>query len=136
MILVIRISGMVEMSKRVQETLFRMNLRRKYSAVLIEENEETEKLLQNIRNFVAYGKVDSNLIEELISKRGKSIDNKKIDSKKIAELIEKDGIDKSGLKPFFRLHPPRKGINSKKHYPSGVLGDNGEKISGLVRRML
>jgi large subunit ribosomal protein L30 len=42
------------------------------------------------------------------------------------------------LKPFFRLHPPRKGIESKKHFGvgKGVLGNNGDGINDLVLRML
>ncbi|MEM4259485.1 MAG: hypothetical protein QXS38_01835 [Candidatus Pacearchaeota archaeon] len=136
MIIAIRISGLVEMPKYAQETLFRLHLKRKYSAILLNENQETLKLLQNIRNFVAYGKLDSKLLEELIAKRAKSLDGKKIEAKKIAEIIEKEGMKKSGIKPFFRLHPPRKGIDSKSHFPKGVLGDNGEKINDLVRRML
>ena len=136
MILVIRISGQVEMLADVKETLFRTHLRKKYSAVLLKETEETRNLLQIIRNYVAYGKIDSKTLEELISKRAKSIDGKKIDAKKVAEIIEKDGIEKSGIKPFFRLHPPRKGIDSKSHYPKGILGNNKEAINELVRRML
>ena len=138
MIIVIRISGQVEMHTYSKETLFRMHLRKKYSAVLLKEIKENQPILQAVRNFVAYGKIDEKTIEELILKRGKPLDNKikKIDSKKIAEIIEKDGIENAGIKPFFRLHPPRKGINSKLHYPKGVLGDNGEKINDLVRRML
>ena len=138
MIIVIRISGQVEMHTYSKETLFRMHLRKKYSAVLLKEIKENQPILQAVRNFVAYGKIDEKTMEELILKRGKPLDNKikKIDSKKIAEIIEKDGIENAGIKPFFRLHPPRKGINSKLHYPKGVLGDNGEKINDLVRRML
>ncbi|HLF53999.1 MAG TPA: uL30 family ribosomal protein [Candidatus Nanoarchaeia archaeon] len=136
MILIIRISGLVEMPSDAQETLFRMHLRRKYSAIILKETKETMDLLQKVRNFVAYGKVDSKTIEELVDKRGQSLSGKKIDAKKVAEIIEKEGILKSGIKQFFRLHPPRKGINSKSHYPKGVLGDNGEKINDLVRRML
>ena len=40
------------------------------------------------------------------------------------------------LKGFFRLHPPRKGINSKLQYPKGVLGDNKKDINKLIERML
>lgn len=136
MILIIRISGLVEMPSDAQETLFRMHLRRKYSAIILKETKETTDLLQKVRNFVAYGKADLKTIEELVDKRGQSLSGKKIDAKKVAEIIEKEGILKSGIKQFFRLHPPRKGINSKAHYPKGVLGDNGEKINDLVRRML
>jgi len=137
MIIAIRISGHVEMLSYSEETLFRMRMRKKYTAVLLKENEETKHLLQAVRNFVAYGPIDSKTLVELISKRGKSLDNKsKVDAKKVAEIIEKDGIAKAGIKPFFRLHPPRKGIDSKTHFPKGILGDNGEKINELVRRML
>ena len=136
MIIVIRISGQVEMPPHAKETLFRMGLRKKYSAALLKENKQTSHLLQAVRNFVAYGKIDPKTMEELISKRGKSIDKKKVDAKKVAEVIEKEGIAKSGIRSSFRLHPPRKGIDSKSHYPKGVLGDNKEKINDLVRRML
>lgn len=136
MMLIIRISGLVEMPSDAQETLFRMHLRKKYSAMLIKEAEGGAHLLQLIRNFVAYGPVDKSTLELLLSKRAKSLDKKRVDYKRIAEIIEKEGIEKSGIKPFFRLHPPRGGIKSKLHYPKGVLGDNGDKINELVRRML
>lgn len=139
MLVIIRISGQVEMLSDAKETLFRMRLRKKYSAILMRETEGNMKLLQNVRNFVAYGPIDASTLELLISKRGKALDSKnkgRIDYKKVAEIIAKDGIEKSGLKPFFRLHPPRGGIDSKTHFPKGVLGDNGEEINKLVRRML
>ena len=42
------------------------------------------------------------------------------------------------VKPFFRLHPPRKGIESKKHFGvgKGVLGNHKDKINKLIERML
>ena len=41
-------------------------------------------------------------------------------------------------KTFFKLHPPRGGIDSKKHFgvDRGVLGDNKDKINDLIKRML
>ena len=139
MIIAIRISGQVEMRRDFTETLFRMRMRKKYSAVLIKETPASKPLIQSVRNFIAYGPIDQKTLEELISKRGKLKDSKsktKIDAKATAAIIMEDGIEKTALKPFFRLHPPRKGINSKIHFPKGVLGDNGEKINDLVRRML
>lgn len=136
MILIIRISGLVEMPSDAQETLFRMHLRKKYSATLIKETEASAQILQSIRNFVAYGTIDKSTLELLLSKRAKSFDSKRVDYKRVAEIIESEGIGKAGIKPFFRLHPPRGGIKSKLHYPKGVLGDNKEDINKLVRRML
>ena len=140
MIAVIRISGQVKLRRDVKETLFRMRLRKKYSCVVLPENEETISMLKKIENFVAYGKINKETLKELIEKRGKTIGKQKINSEKIVtELTEGKTMKKLkdfGLKPFFRLHPPRKGINSKKHFPKGVLGDNKEKINDLIKRML
>ena len=137
MILVIRIKGMVKMPLKMQETLFRLRLRRKYAAVLLKPSNETDKLLKKIRNFVAYGDINKETLKELIEKRGQPLDKeKKIDVEKIIPELEKKDLDKLGLKPFFRLHPPRGGINAKIHFPKGVLGDHKAKINDLVRKML
>jgi large subunit ribosomal protein L30 len=138
MIIVIRISGLVEIPPNVQETLFRMRLRRKYSAVLLKHGPENLKLLKKVRNFVAYGRIDKETLYDLLAKRAKSIGKTKIDPEKIIAQLDKKSLSDLGVKGFFRLHPPRGGINTKVHFPinKGVLGDNGEKINDLVRRML
>lgn len=141
MIIVIRIAGMVEIPNNVTETLFRMRLRRKYCAVLLQDNEETKKLLRHVRNHVAYGAIDAETLRDLILKRGKLINKKKIDlltANKIIEGLDKKGLEALGVKPFFRLAPPVKGIDTKIHFgrKKGVLGDNGKEINALVRRML
>ncbi len=138
MIIAIRISGLVEMPMGAQETLFRMRLRRKYAAVLLQSTPSNLKLLQNIRNFIAYGDIDPETLALLVEKRGMTLDKKKVDTKKVIEVLDKKGLEGAGLKPFFRLHPPRGGIDSKIHYPirGGVLGDNKKDINELVRRML
>lgn len=137
MILVIRISGHVNMPQDSEETLFRMRLRRKFTSSLFKETKENLATLQKVRNFVAYGKINPDTLKLLISRRGQSIDKKKkIDADSIILGLEKKDLQELGIKPYFRLHPPIKGINSKIHFPKGVLGDNGEKINDLVRRML
>ena len=138
MICIIRIRGQVALKKKVVETLHRLRLRRKYSCVVINPKKEEFGMIKKIANFVAFGEIKKEVFEELIEKRGQIIDKtKKIDSKKIVEeLLKGKKYDKLNLKPFFRLHPPRKGIKSKLHFPKGVLGDNKEKINDLVLRML
>ena len=138
-ILVIRIGGMVDIDEDVEQALYRLRLRRKYCAVLLDNTEGNRKLLRTIRDYVAYGDINREVLEKLIMMRGKTINkNVKIDQKKIVDDVEKKGLLKSEMKPFFRLHPPRGGIESKKHagVGKGVLGDNKEKINDLVLRML
>lgn len=140
MILVIRISGQVNISDKVKETLRRLNLRRKYSAVLLHPNNENLKLLKKIRDYVSYGEIDKATLAELISKRARPLEkNKKVEAEKIIPELEKKSLKSLGFRPFFRLHPPRGGIDSKKHFgvtKKAVLGDNKNKINELLRRML
>jgi large subunit ribosomal protein L30 len=116
---VIRIKGMVGIKKDIAETLDRLRLRRKYACVVLEDTPENKGMINKVHDFVAYGNIDDSTYKELVDKRGK-----------------KDV--RGGLKPFFRLHPPRGGIESKKHFGvgKGVLGDNKEKINELIMRML
>ena len=140
MICIIRIKGNIGLEKGVVETLNRLRLRRKYSCVVIDPKKEDLGMVNKVRNFVAFGKIKKDVFEKLIEKRGQIIGKtKKIDSKKIAdELLKGKKYEKLNLKPFFRLHPPRKGIDSKKHFgvKKGVLGNNKEKINDLIERML
>lgn len=138
MILAIRISGHVEIPKKIEEALFRLRMRRKYTAVLIKPTEANLKLLKILRNYIAYGNISKEGIKLLLEKRGQSLDGKKIDSSKIIEQLDKKKLSDLGVKPFFRLHPPRGGIDSKLHFPikKGVLGDNKEKIENIMGRML
>ncbi len=119
-ICVIRIRGRVNIDRDIGETLDRLRLRKKYACVVLEKPSKSQMgMIKKVNNFVAFGNIDSKTYEELKKTRGK-----------------KDSEGK--LKPFFRLHPPRKGIDAKKHFGvgKGVLGNNKDKINDLVRRML
>jgi hypothetical protein len=69
--------------------------------------------------------------------RAKKLDKSKFDAEKNAnEILEGKTMKQLNFIPFMRLHPPRKGINSKMQYPKGVLGNHGKDINKLVERML
>jgi large subunit ribosomal protein L30 len=138
---VVRISGMVKVRKDFANTLDRMRLRRKYACILIDlKNKNTQGMLEKIKYFVSYGNLSKETLIKLINERGKSIEgNKKeikIDANKVMEgLMNGKRLEDFGLKPFFRLHPPRKGIDTKRQYPKGVLGKNKD-IDKLIESML
>jgi len=139
MICIIRIRGQVKIDRDVKETMERLRLGKKYTCVvLVNPNKEQLGMIKKLRDCIAFGNLRKEVFEKLIDIRGQKINkDKKIDSKKVMEELEKGKTyEFLNLKPFFRLHPPRKGINSKQHFPRGVLGDNGEKINDLVLRML
>jgi large subunit ribosomal protein L30 len=141
MIALIRIKGLVAVNTKVEETLSRLRLRRKYACVIM-MNPGKEKLgmIKRVKDYIAYGEINEETFEKLLEARGKMIDkSKKIDVKKIiTELKKGKSYEEANIKPFFRLHPPRKGIDSKKHFgvDKGVLGNNKEKINDLILRML
>ncbi len=115
MIAIIRIRGQVGLNSDVVETFNRLRLRKKYSCVVLDNPaKEQMGMVKKVRNFIAYGDIDEKTYKELVEKRGGKTKN------------------------FFRLHPPRKGIDSKKHFgvDKGVLGNNGKEINKLIAKML
>ncbi len=138
MICAIRIHGRVNLKKEIDGTLNRLRLRKKYSCIVLNPTKEQFGMIKKVRDFVAFGNIRKETLEKLIEKRGQLLNKKKkIDAKKTSDELEKGKkYEALNLKPFFRLHPPRKGIKSKLHFPRGVLGDNKEKINDLIERML
>lgn len=139
MIAVIRISGQVGMPQDREETLQRIRLRRKYSMTLLKDTPENRTILRIVRNDVAYGTLSKEDLILLLEKRGVALQGKKKpDSKSVVEQLDKKSLSELGLKPFFRLHPPRGGIDSKIHFPikKGVLGNHEDKLGILLRRMI
>ncbi len=115
MIAIIRIRGQVNIRREITETMNRLGLKRKYSCVVIEKPNAVELgMIEKVRDFVAFGEISHETFEKLIKARGKK------------------------SKTHFRLHPPRGGIESKKHFGvgKGVLGNNKNKINELIERML
>ena len=116
-IAVIRIHGQVGLNADVKETLNRLRLRKKFTCIVLENpNEQQIGMIKRVRDFVAYGEISDEVYKRLVEAR------------------------ETGHENFFRLHPPRKGIDSKKHFSEkkgkGVLGDNGKEINKLIERML
>ena len=142
LVAVIRISGMIKVRKDMASTLDRLRLRRKYSCVIVDMNDVNIKgMLDKIKFYVAYGEIDDETMEKLVKERGESVQGRKMDVKLSASEVVKglrDGkkLSDLGLKEFFRLHPPRGGIDSKLQYPKGVLGNNKKDINKLIGRMI
>ena len=120
MIAVIRIKGQVGLKIGIAETLYRLRIRRKYACVVFDKPTAIQLgMINKVRDFVAFGEINETTKKKLVEARGQK---------------DKDGK----LKPFFRLHPPRGGIDAKKHFgvKKGVLGNNKDQINKLIERML
>ena len=139
MISIIIIHGLIKVPVKVQDTMYRLGLRKKYTCVIVNENLEMIGMLKKIKDFVAFGKIDEKTLTKIIKARGKVIGDAKgkiKDAEKIAkEVFAGKKLEELKVKPFFGLHPARGGIDTKHHYPKGVLCQH-EDISKLIMRML
>ena len=109
-------------------------------------------MLQKSKDYITWGEIDAELLAEIIAKRGRIEGNNKVtdefvaensDYKDIAELAEavinsEVKLADVGIKPVFRLHPPRKGYEDIRLSinEGGSLGYRGEEIKDLAKRML
>lgn len=136
MIATIRISGQVGLNKDIVETLNRLRIRKKYTCVVLNSTPENIGMIKKVKNNVAFGEIDEKTFEELVKKRGQKIEKEKDIGLDVMKTLK---WKENNLKPFFRLHPPRGGIDSKKHFgvtKKAVLGDNKKEINNLIKRML
>jgi len=141
MIAVIRIHGLIKVKENVAETLNRLRLRKKFTCVILDDKKpEISGMVKKVKDFVAFGEITEKTLEELLKARGKVIGDSKAkvkDPEKVAkEVLAGKKLEDLKIKPFFGLHPARGGMNTKKHYPKGVLGNHKEEINDLIMRML
>ena len=144
MLAVIRIRGKLDKSKDVKETFNRLRLRRKHVCVLLPENESNKGMIHKVKDFVTYGEIDKATLKELLEKRGRLAGDKKVSQLKedfVDSLISgKAKLADAGIKPFFRLAPPRQGfgrVGIKKGFAEkGALGYRGKEINALLKKMI
>lgn len=151
-LLAIRIRGTLNIPGRVKDTLRMLRIDRNNYATLLDDRPDYQGMLHMAKDYITWGEPDQETIKLLLEKRGEIPGGKKLTDEKLSDLgytsfeelansiykceIELNRIE--GVKPFFRLHPPRKGFKSsvKRSYKNkGELGYRGEDINELARRM-
>lgn len=152
-IAVVRVRGTVNINTDTKDALRMLHLTRANHCTIIPENPQWRGTLLKVKDYVTWGKVDEKTVLELLSKRGRVVGgepltadfvSKNTDFKTLEELAkalvgEKADIRRlKGVKPLFRLAPPRKGYEHVVHdyKTGGTLGDRGEQINTLIRRMI
>ena len=148
---VVRVRGSVNVNPKIKETKKLMKLSRDNHCVIIPENETYTGMLNIIKDYVTWGEIDSETTELLLESSGKSSGNSAFSKEHLKETSFKTmkalakGLtegkvvmrDVPGLKPLFRLHPPRKGYEGiiRSFKVGGALGYRADKINILLRRM-
>jgi large subunit ribosomal protein L30 len=151
---VIRVRGVNNCRKTINDTCKLLNVAKLHNLTFIDDRPSYAGMLQKAKDWVTWGEVTAESVTIILSKWGRLPGNKKLTDaymqentkfksiKEFAEAFVKlkaDLKDIPNLKPFFRLHPPRKGYGRKGiKYPytvGGALGYRGETINQLITKM-
>jgi large subunit ribosomal protein L30 len=151
-VVVVRIRGSVNVNKKLESTLGLLRLKKVNNAVIIDDRPNYKGMLQIVKDYVTWGEVDQDDVSLILKNRGELSGNEKLTD----EFVKKNTSFKSindfsgayaefkaeltdipGLKPTFRLHPPRKGYKGIKKAFSmgGSLGNRKNSIKDLIYKM-
>jgi len=117
----ILLRGRIGFSQQAKRTLDQLGLERKHTCVILNDDPATKGMLQKVKDAITWGVIDAETEKELLDKRGvKGADG---NVKKHLHLNPpKGGFERKGIKQAFRN--------------GGALGDRGEKINELIKKML
>ena len=152
--LVIRVRSDRGVTRKIRDTMSMLNLSKVNHAVLIPDTPSYTGMLRKVKDYVTWGEVESGTISSLIRQRGRMLGDKPVTDETVKSSSEHSSIDSlseaiasgeadikdvGGIKPVFRLHPPRgsKGWGGIKRAYSigGALGFRGKEIESLAERM-
>lgn len=147
-ILVVNMRGTVNLNADQRKTLERLHIDRRFSATIVPDESGYMGMLMRVKDKVAWCRVDTETAAKLLKQRGiidSSVDHswKKSQDKlnKLADQLAQGTVklkDVVGLKPWFRLSPPRGGFRRslrRGYSQKGLLGENPE-LPALVDRMI
>lgn len=149
MFAIVRLRGEVNTRPEIRDTLDMLRISRINHCVVVKEDPHFRGMIQKVKDYVAWGKIDQETLAMLLERRGRLSGNRRLTEqflkekgfvtvKELAEAVNSGAVSlkELGVKPVFRLHPARKGLKStKKTAQQG--GDLGfrEDIADLIVRM-
>jgi len=150
MFAIIRLRGEVNLRPGIKSTMEMLRMHRVNHCVVVKEDEHFRGMIQKIKDYVAWGKIDDQTLAMLLERRGRLSGNRRLTEdflkektayRSFAELASAlnsgaASLKDLGIKPIFRLHPARKGLKTiKKTAQQG--GDLGfrDDLADLIKRM-
>lgn len=151
---VIRVRGRVDVRPEVHHTLSLLRLHKSNHCVLVRNEGPIRGMLQVVKDWITWGEINKETLEDLLKKRAYLLGGKRgLSEEYVKENTSYKGMDAlieallttkitvneiKGLKPVFRLNPPRKGYSGvKRQYTQGgALGYRGGAINALLCQMI
>jgi large subunit ribosomal protein L30 len=148
---VVRVRGSVNVNRKVEDALRALRLSRVNYCTLIDDRDQYNGTLKKVKDYVTWGEVSENEVELILKNRGELKGGKRLDDRYIKESTKFKSIkdfaksymkfeaeldDIPDLKPFFRLHPPRKGHGGiKRTFAQGGALGKRENMKDILYRM-
>lgn len=149
---IIRLRGTQNLNPKAKDTLKYLRLNRVNHAVVLPQNATTKGMLQVAKDYVTWGEVDAKTLATVMRAHGRLVGDKPLTDAHLAKSTAHKTIDAAAaaivagtfhykdipdVKPLFRLHPARKGLEGiKRSYQvGGALGYRGVDINELLGRM-
>jgi len=149
---VVRLRGGVNARQDIKDTLDMLHLTRINHCVILPELPNFEGMIHKAKDYVAWGQIEQDILSEMLKNRGKLKGGKRLTEEYLSQNSSFSSFDEfaralcegnasisdvPGLKPVFRMHPPRKGLRTTKRtfQQGGDLGYHGDKINVLLNKM-
>jgi large subunit ribosomal protein L30 len=152
-LLVVNLRGLINTRTPVKTTLEQLSIARRFNSTIVPDDRVYRGMLNLSKEHVAWCKLDSALAEKLLKARSEKSTGVKFQEAELKEnkdypsfaalakgletgKVKLSSLD--GIRPFFRLNPPRGGFrrSTRRQYgEGGILGHN-EELSKLVEKML
>jgi len=149
MFAIVRLRGEVNVRPEIKDTLEMLRIHRVNHCVVVKEDAHYRGMIQKVKDYVAWGKIDDDTLAMLLERRGRMSGNRRLTEKylegtpyrtfkDLASALNSGSVSLKELeiKPIFRLHPARKGLKTtKKTAQQG--GDMGfrQDLADLIKRM-
>lgn len=151
MICIVRVRGNIGIRSDVNEAMRLMHLTRVNHCVIEHMTPEMKGALQKVKDYVTWGEISTEALATLIERRGRLTGGRPITTEylktqgfdgfvSLAEALERGDVvwrKMDGVKPLFRLSPPRKGYRStKRSFTEGGSLGKRDSIDDLIMRMV
>jgi len=142
MFAVVRIRGLINLTRGVKDTFALLRLHRKMHCILLADNPVNKGMIQKVKDWTTFGKINDETLKAMIAKRGRKLGDVRLTAEETEHIFNEIKAGKKikdlGIKPVFRLTPPSGGFKKsiKDHYPKGEVGGRGDKINDLIMRMI
>jgi large subunit ribosomal protein L30 len=150
MFAIIRLRGEVNLRPEIKSTLEMLRMHRVNHCIVVPEDEHFRGMIQKVKDYVAWGKIDDQSLAMLLERRGRLAGNLRLTEdflkektayRSFAELATAlnsgaTSLKDLGIKPIFRLHPARKGLKTikKTAQQGGDLGFRAD-LADLIKKM-